>query len=156
MNTYVNSALNQIKIALTTTADILGTLEEIDLQLRPSSNKYSIGELLEHIATICKADLFISEGATQQEMDELYRNASYKNTNDIKNALIVNYQSLEESYMRLTDAELQQDITSYWDVTYTRYEWLLEIVSHVYHHRGQLHAMLVHCFDKEPNISLFE
>ena len=41
-------------------------------------------------------------------------------------------------------------------VTYSRYEWSLEIVAHLYHHRGQLHAMLVHCNGKDPKVPLFE
>ncbi|MDX8367074.1 hypothetical protein SLH52_17980 [Cytobacillus sp. IB215665] len=46
--------------------------------------------------------------------------------------------------------------TSYWGVTYTRFDWLLEIVAHLYHHRGQLHATLVHYYKQDPNILLFE
>lgn len=156
MSSYCKSALNQIKIALTTTAKIIDKLEDADLQKRPSSNKHSIGELLEHIAMICKADLLISNGATQEEMNEFYSSVSYKDLKNIKDALVINYQSLKESYMKFTEAELQESISSYWGVTYTRYEWLLEILSHVYHHRGQLHAILVHCYGKDPNILLFE
>lgn len=49
MNTYCKSALNQIRIALTSTSEIIDKLEEIDLQKRPAPNKHSLGELLEHI-----------------------------------------------------------------------------------------------------------
>ncbi|MEH7803874.1 DinB family protein, partial [Bacillus pumilus] len=28
--------------------------------------------------------------------------------------------------------------------------------AHVYHHRGQLHAMLVHCYNKDLKILMFE
>lgn len=45
---------------------------------------------------------------------------------------------------------------SYWEVTYSRYEWLLEIVAHIYHHRGQLHAILVHSYGLDLKGSLFE
>jgi uncharacterized damage-inducible protein DinB len=156
MSTYCKSALNQIEIALKTTEKIIDTLEDADLQKRPSYNKRSIGELLEHIAIICKADLLISNGATQEEMNEFYSGISYKDLKDIKDALVVNYNSLKENYMKFTETELQENITSYWGVTYTRYEWLLEILAHVYHHRGQLHTMIVHCYGKDPNILLFE
>ncbi|KQL18208.1 DinB family protein [Cytobacillus solani] len=156
MSTYCKSALNQIKIALKATAEIIDKLEEADLQKRPSLNKRSIGELLEHIAIICKADLLISNGATQEEMKEFYSSVLFKNIKDIKDALVVNYKCLKECYMKFTEAELQESITSYWEVTYTRFEWLLEILAHVYHHRGQLHSMLVHCYGKDPNILLFE
>ena len=156
MSTNCKSALNQIEFALKTTAEIIDTLEDVDLQKRPSYNKRSIGELLEHIAIICKADLLISNGATQEEMNEFYAGISYKDFKEIKEALVVNYNSLKEKYMKYTETELHESITSYWGVTYTRFEWLLEILSHVYHHRGQLHSMIVHCYGKDPNILLFE
>ncbi|AYV66236.1 MULTISPECIES: DinB family protein [Niallia] len=156
MNTYIGSALNQIEIALKTTIEMVETIEEADLQQRPDDNKRSIGELLEHIAVICKADLLISNGATQKEMDEYYSSVALLNMQDIKNAIADNYKTLKDIYMNLTEIELQERTTSYWGVTYSRYEWLLEIVAHIYHHRAQLHTLLVYCCGKDLNISLFE
>lgn len=156
MNPYCESALHQIKVAITTIVEMINKLEESDLQKRPTSNKHSIGELLEHIALICKADALIADGASQEEMSTFYANISYENLNEIKGALLGNYQLLEDKFMAFTEDDLQQEITSFWGVTYTRFEWLLEIIAHIYHHRGQLHAMLVHCYGKDPKVSLFE
>jgi uncharacterized damage-inducible protein DinB len=156
VNTYIGSALNQIEIALKTTIEMVETIEEADSQQRPDDNKRSIGELLEHIAVICKADLLISNGATQKEMDEYYSSVALLNMQDIKNAIADNYKTLKDIYMNLTEIELQERTTSYWGVTYSRYEWLLEIVAHIYHHRAQLHTLLVYCCGKDLNISLFE
>lgn len=155
-NTYITSALNQMEIALKTIIEIIETLEEADLQKMPASNKRSIGELLEHIAVICKADLLIANSATQKEMSEYYSSVSLKSVNAIKDAIAYNYETLKESYSNLTETELQERTTSYWGVTYTRYEWLLEIVAHIYHHGAQLHTLLVFCYGKDLNISLFE
>ena len=156
VNTYCQSALNQIKIAVMSIVKMIDKLEESDLQKRPTANKHSIGELLEHIALICKADSLISDGASQEEMTAFYSSISYESLNDIKVGLHTNYQLLEENFMKFTEDELRKEITSFWGVTYTRFEWLLEIVAHIYHHRGQLHAMLVHCCGKDPKVSLFE
>ena len=156
MNPYCQSALHQIKIAVSTIIEMIDKLEESDLPKRPTPNKHSIGELLEHIALICKADALIAEGASQEEMSAFYSSVVYENLDEIKVALQANYQLLEDKFMEFTEGELQQEITSFWGVTYTRFEWLLEIIAHIYHHRGQLHAMLVHCYRKDPEISLFE
>ncbi len=155
-NIYTASALNQIEIALKTTIEMIETIEASDLQKRPASNKRSIGELLEHIAVICKADLLISNGATQKEMNEYYSSVSLISMKDVKDAILYNYETLKDSYMNLTETELHEQTTSYWGATYTRYEWLLEIVAHIYHHRAQLHTMLVYCYGKDLNILLFE
>ncbi|MDM5248658.1 MULTISPECIES: DinB family protein [unclassified Lysinibacillus] len=156
MNIYCKSALHQIKFALTTIIEMIEKLAEHDLQKRPTPGKYSIGELLEHIAVICKADSLISDGASQDKMNKFYLSVSYKSPNEMKDALIKNYQLLEDKFMNYTEVELHEKITSYWGVTYSRYEWLLEILAHVYHHRGQLNSMLVHCYGIEPKVSLFE
>ncbi|WP_193767096.1 hypothetical protein [Lysinibacillus parviboronicapiens] len=34
--------------------------------------------------------------------------------------------------MNFTEVELQEEVTSFWGVTYSRYEWLLEIAAHIY------------------------
>lgn len=112
--------------------------------------------MLEHIAIICEADWRIANEATQEEMETFYANVSYKTVKSIEKGLTTNFHSLKNNYMKLSDTELLSRTTSYWGVTYTRYEWLLEILAHVYHHRGQVHAMLVHCYDKDPKISMFE
>lgn len=150
------SVLHQIEVAVKTLIKIISILEEGDLQKRPTSNKQSIGELLEHIAIICEADWRISNEATKGEMEKFYSNVSYKTLESVEEGLITNLKSLKNNYMKLSDTELLSQTTSYWSVTYTRYEWLLEILAHVYHHRGQLHAMLVHCYNKDPKILMFE
>ncbi|MGX6445661.1 DinB family protein [Neobacillus sp. K501] len=156
MDKYCQSVLHQIKFALTTTIQMIDTLEEADLQVRPTVNKHSVGELLAHIAVICKADLLISNGGTETEMQDFYSTVSLKSRTEIKAVMLENFQALETHYLKLNETELNQPFPSYWGTTYTKLEWLLEILSHVYHHRGQLHAMLVHSMRKDPNIVLFE
>ncbi|MGA4466836.1 DinB family protein [Bacillus bombysepticus] len=150
------NVLHQIEVAVKSVIEIIGNLEEDDLQKRPTPNKHSIGELLEHIAVICAADWRISKEATQEEMENFYSEVSYKTLDSIKDGLLTNFESLKNKYINLSEAELLSQTTSYWDLTYTRSEWLLEILAHVYHHRGQLHAMLVHCYNKDPKILMFE
>ncbi|MXQ49988.1 DinB family protein [Salinicoccus hispanicus] len=150
------SVLNQIKIGVDTLIEIIDTLEESDLQKRPTEGKFSIGEMLEHIALICEADWRISNSATYQEMEEFYRSFSLTSLAAIKEELLHNYDSLEKNYLNLSEEQLLEKTSAYWGVTYTRYEWLLEILTHIFHHRGQLHAMLVHYYAKDPNLMLFE
>ncbi|WEG18962.1 DinB family protein [Alkalihalophilus pseudofirmus] len=150
------SVLHQIEVALKTIIEIVDNIEEEDLQKRPTPNKHSIGELLEHIALICKADWHISREATQEDMQSFYAGVSYKTLDKLKDGLLANFYTLKNNYMNLSAEELNSQTTSYWGLTYTMYEWLLEILAHVYHHRGQLHAMLVHCYNKDPKILMFE
>ncbi|TDL82945.1 DinB family protein [Peribacillus frigoritolerans] len=156
MNPYVENALHQIEVAIETIIKIMDTLEDSDLMKRPTADKHSIGELLEHIAMICQADLLISEGASGEEMTAFYSASALKNLQDLKGGLIKNYGILAERFSQFKESDLHREMTSYWGTVYTRFEWLLEITAHLYHHRGQLHAMLVHCYDKDPGVMMFE
>ncbi|MBX4151253.1 DinB family protein [Paenibacillus sp. FSL W7-1279] len=156
MNSYCTYALHQIEVAVISVVAIIDRLDESDLLVQPTEDKHSVGELLKHIAVICRADFYISGGATQEEMDAYYEGVSLNNLKDIQAELLSSYSHLEQAFRDMTEEELHQEKTSYWGVTYSRYEWLLEIVAHLYHHRGQLHAMLVHCNGKDPKVPLFE
>ncbi|MFD1205526.1 MULTISPECIES: DinB family protein [Sporosarcina] len=156
MNIYVKTTLHQISIAVQSIIAIMDSLEQNDLSIQPTENKLSIGELLTHLSVICKADLLISDEASEEQMSNFYSSSSLQSIEDMKNALLTNFALLENRYLHYTEEELMQTTTSYWGVSYTRFEWLIEISNHLYHHRGQLHAMLVHCAMKDPDVALFE
>lgn len=156
MNNYVKSALNQISIAVRSITEIMDKLSPSDLDIQPTDNKFSIGQLVAHISLICQADMLISDEASEEQMSTFYSSKQLQNISEMKEALLATFALLEKRYLEYTEEELVQTTTSYWGVSYTRFEWLLEISSHLYHHRGQLHAMLVHCVGKDPEITLFE
>lgn len=156
MSEYVKSALNQILIAVRSITDMMDKLEPTDLDGKPTENKNSIGQLLTHISLLCQADLLIADEASEEQMSMFYSSNQVQNTAEMKEVVQFNYALLENRYLGYSEEELMQTTTSYWGASYTRFEWLLEISSHLYHHRGQLHAMLVHCVGKDPEVALFE
>ncbi|MDN4606438.1 DinB family protein [Sporosarcina highlanderae] len=155
-NQYIETVLHQIHIAVKSTIEIMDKLDTRDLEIRPTENKFSIGQLIAHISLICKADLLISAEASEEEMRNFYSSNALHSIAEMKEALLSNFALLENRYLSYTEEELMQKMASYWGVYYTRFEWLLEISSHLYHHRGQLHAMLVHCVRKDPEVALFD
>ena len=156
MNNHVQSVLHQIEFAIKTLIQMMDELDNSDLNKRPTTNKASIGELLEHLTNICEADLMIGNSVSESEMKHYYSSVSYNSIGEMKIAINRNFLQLKKHYLSLSGVDLTKKVTSYWGVSYTRYEWLLEILAHLYHHRGQLHAMLVHCCNKELKVSLFE
>ena len=156
MNPYCNGCLHQIEVALQKTLDIMHHLTDDELSLRPTPDKMSVGELLEHIATICRTDYYISLGYSQKKMTAIYEEIRLETLEEIKEAMTTNFASLKQAYHQYSDEELHTPITSYWGTSYTRFEWLAEIVAHIYHHRGQLHAILTHCYGKDLHLVLFE
>ncbi|WP_064093986.1 DinB family protein [Rossellomorea aquimaris] len=156
MNLYCQSTLNQMEVAISSIVKIIDGLTEEDLHKKPVTTKRSIGELLIHTALICKADYYLLNEATKEEMDTYYSSVSLNSLTEIQEELIQNFTFLKERVSQLTELELEEETTAYWGVTYSRFEWLVEIVAHLYHHRGQLHTILIHCFDLDLQVPLFE
>jgi len=151
----VTPIFNQLNIAIQSLIHMGEQFTEEELSITPIMNKRSVLEVFSHIAVICRADHLISCEATMDEMIEFYKHNEPITLSDIRRQLGENYQYLYEVYAEYTHKELFEIKTSYWGVSYSRYEWLLEIVAHVYHHRGQVHTMLTHNV-RDPKIPLFE
>jgi uncharacterized damage-inducible protein DinB len=156
MNMYCQSAFHQLEIVIASISEMVGQLSEKDLDLRPTEGKYSIGELLEHIATIPAADGHITEGASKEQMERYYETVAMNTKEEIMDRLFENFSQLKAQFENYTEEHLYTETTSWWGVTNARFEWLIQIVAHMYHHRGQLHAMLVHNYRKDLEILLFE
>lgn len=156
MNRYCTQTFHQLEIAVQSAAELISSIEESEWDTRPTDGKFSIGELVGHLALICEADRRIADGATEKDMSAYYAAAAPSSLPQAKIELIHNFERLKAFYLPLTEAQLSEPCTSYWGVTYSRYEWLLETLVHVTHHRGQLHAMLVHCLGKQTDLALFE
>lgn len=156
MNSYCRQAFHQLEITVQSAAELISSIEESEWNTRPTDGKFSIGELVGHLALICEADRRIADGATEKDMSAYYAAAAPSSLQQAKTELMHNFERLKAFYLSLTEAQLFEPCTSYWGVTYSRYEWLLETLVHVTHHRGQLHALLVHCLGKHTDVSLFE
>lgn len=142
MISVIQSAFKHIDVAVTSLIDICDELSEQDLTLTPIEGKPPVGELLSHLSMICRAGVYISEGASEEEMAAFYEENQPRTLSEIKQALIENQMYLYQRYRQFNTEELLKVTDSYWGASYSRLEWLLEIMGHVYHHRGQLYTML--------------
>lgn len=157
MNVYCKGVIKQMDLAVDSIIKLIGTLSEEDLSIKPTEGKWSIGELLSHISVLCKADFLIGMGASEEELDRFYVEAEPEvNKTAIINALMINYSYLKEGIALLEEEELLRETTSFFGVTHSRYEWLLDTQAHLFHHRGQLHSMMIHVLKRKPNVQLFE
>lgn len=156
MNPYCAGCLHQIEVALQKTVEIMQQLKTEELSLRPTPNKMSVSELLQHIATICRTDYYISLGYSQEQMETIYQEIKLSSLEEMEAEMKASFAFLSEAYEQYSEEELHQPVISYWGTSYSRFEWLAEMVAHIYHHRGQLHAVLTHCYGKKYNLVLFE
>ncbi|PFK30953.1 hypothetical protein COI93_21695 [Bacillus cereus] len=152
---FVQAALHQLKVAIDTSIVMLNQLTELDLQMKPIQDKRSLFEMCTHLSLICHADLLIVNGATQKELHTFYIEHTPRTIDQMQQTMLKGYNFLSKTFLSYSNNELAESMTSYWGVSYSRFEWLLEIVAHFYHHRGQIHILLVE-HGKDPKISLFE
>ncbi|MDN4525867.1 DinB family protein [Fictibacillus fluitans] len=134
--------LHQLEIANRSIMDLMDAMEESDLNLSLGKNKRSVRDLLTHISMIYKADILIMNEAGQKEMEDFYSEHDPQSREEIKELLTSHFEFLKTSICSYQEEDWSAVTTSWWGVSYSRYEWMLEILAHVYHHRGQLHTAL--------------
>ncbi|MDF2945772.1 MAG: hypothetical protein K0S51_451 [Bacillales bacterium] len=149
---YINSVINQLKIAVDSTVIMFERIEESKLLTKPL--KGATSELCEHISLLIAADINILNGKTETEMKDFYNENSGRSLEEMKVQLLTSFKNLVEIYSNYTSQELFEIKKAYWGVSYSRYEWLLEILVHFYHHRAQLHMLIREQID--GGFSLFE
>ena len=102
MNVYCKGVFKEMDLAINSIINLIDTLNEGDLSIRPTVGKWSIGELLSHISVLCKADFLIGAGATEEEMDQFYEEAAPEpNRKAIAEALMTNYAYLKDGIGKL-------------------------------------------------------
>jgi hypothetical protein len=57
---------------------LISTLSDEDLNIKPTAEKMSIGELLAHISVLCKADFLIGAGVSERSWTTSTRRQSRK------------------------------------------------------------------------------
>ncbi|KAB2440134.1 DinB family protein [Bacillus luti] len=152
---FVQSALHQLKVAIDTSIQMLNQYTESDLKIKPIESKRSLFEMCTHLALICHADLLILNGITEKELHIFYIEYTPETIAHIQETMLQGYDLLSKTFSSYSNEELAEIKTAYWGISYSRFEWLLEVVAHFYHHRGQIQILLCEHV-KDSRIPLFE
>ncbi|MEH6891944.1 DinB family protein [Bacillus sp. JJ864] len=152
---FVQAALHQLELAIHSTIQMLEQVTYAELQQQPLKNKRSLFEICTHLSLICRADFLILNEASKEELDLFYIQHIPLTLEEIQQTMKEGFHLLSKTFQTYSLTELEEVTHSYWGASYSRFEWLLEIVAHFYHHRSQLHTLLTEHV-KDPQISLFE
>ena len=127
MNLYCIGIVKQMDMAIDSVVKIMQTLSDEDLNIKPTEEKWSIGELLAHMSVLCKVDFLIGLGVSEEEIDRYYEETEPEmDLKSITNTLIGNYSFFRERLAELDEMELLRETTSFFGVVHSRYEWLLD------------------------------
>ncbi|WP_242241666.1 DinB family protein [Bacillus cereus group sp. BfR-BA-01309] len=152
---FVESALHQLKVAVDTSIQMLNQYNEDTLKIRLIHSKRSVFEMWAHLSLICHADLLILNGITEKQLHTFYKEQTPETITQMQQTMIQGYDLLSKTFLSYSHEQLAEVKTAYWGISYSRFGWLLEIVAHFYHHRGQIHILLCE-HTKDPHIPLFE
>lgn len=155
MEAHKQSLIHQLNLAVQSIRCILEQVTEQQLDLQPMAHKRSLRDMLAHLTLICAADLHIMNEATQTDMDRFYEEHTPHTIEEMKETLADAHQSLVEAMRSWSEEHWLEIKTAYWGVAYSRFEWMLEIILHLAHHRGQLFTLLCE-HAAEPKIVMFE
>lgn len=153
MEFYVQKTFHQIQFTINSIIELLLFVEIKDLKFCPVEGKRNLGQLCAHLSLICSGDLQILQEATMEELERFYFEYEAQTKEEWIIALKQGYEELKNYYSSLDD--LTDETTSYWGTTYSYFEWLLEILVHLQHHRAQLHQYLL-LLNGDVKVTLFE
>ncbi|UOQ91665.1 DinB family protein [Halobacillus shinanisalinarum] len=114
MNLYCQSAFHQLEVVIASLSEIIGQLKDEDLSFRPTQEKFSIGETLEHLAIIPAADGKALEEATEKDMIAFYSSVTLTTTSEISETLYEHFALLKTQFENYTEQHLFTETTSWW------------------------------------------
>jgi uncharacterized damage-inducible protein DinB len=122
---------------------LFSLLPEKKLNWRPVESMRTLLEVANHLAQIPSVDLAILTGTLHAEVQELERALFKTNPAELGTLWEGGLEKLEQFYSALTPGEYARGIgRAFYGHEATYPEWLLEIITHGYHHRSQLFTYL--------------
>ncbi|MCG7409321.1 DinB family protein [Paenibacillus sp. ACRRX] len=137
--------LEELNLVVRTVESLLTKIQPEEWEYRPAENMRTLLELTHHLVSIPASDLAILQEKTQTEVEQVETQVS-----GIRDPLVLaaqfraNYDLLQAYMLSLTEAELLNKSTKafYLDHGIVQIKWLIEIVTHSFHHRSQLYNYL--------------
>lgn len=132
--------LEELKTGVRTTQQLFSKIEPQQWSYRPRENMISLLELARHLALSPMIHLAILQEQSEEEVHSLEKTLNYQTAEQLSTLMEKGYHEVE-SYMKgLSTEDFLHKKTRpfYLDYASTQSKWLVEIVTHVFHHRAQL------------------
>jgi uncharacterized damage-inducible protein DinB len=138
-----------------TTSNLLKKADQSVFDFRPADNMRSFLELANHLVQISHVDLAILQEKSEKDIRELEKKLSAANVGELIHVLEEGYHLLKSYFLSLTEEEFLKKETKafYAEKGMTQAKWLVEIVTHAFHHRAQLFTYLK---QTEHEVNMFD
>ncbi|MGZ9584333.1 DinB family protein [Paenibacillus marinisediminis] len=137
--------LDELALAVRTVDQLLISIKPEEWGYRPADNMRTLLELAHHLVSIPASDLAILQEKSQADVERVETSVSeVKDPQELAARFRVNYDLLRTYMLSLSDDELLNKSTKafYAEHGVVQIKWLIEIVTHTFHHRSQLYNYL--------------
>lgn len=134
----------ELELIVRTTTNLLAKVKREDLEFRPQPNMRTLRELAEHLAAIPKVDLLILQEHSAEEVRQLEGRFAETDFAQLGASMAEGLEPLRQYMAALSEEDFlhRKTIPFYLDHGTAQAKWLIEIVTHAQHHRGQLFTYL--------------
>jgi uncharacterized damage-inducible protein DinB len=136
--------LEEFYTVVRTTNNLLKKTEPSMYDFRPADNMRSFLELANHLVQIPHIDLAILQEKSEKDIRELEKKLSAENVAELTHVLDEGYHLLKSYFLSLSEEDFLNKETKafYAEKGMSQAKWLVEIVTHAFHHRAQLFTYL--------------
>lgn len=141
-NTFVmrDLLLHELGVGVRTAKALVGKIEDDQWGFRPHENMRTLLELTNHLVQIPLADLAILQEKSEAEVQALGTQLQSSSSAELVTTLERGYQALTDYMLGLSETDFLEKTTKafYAESASTQAHWLVEIVTHFFHHRAQV------------------
>lgn len=137
--------LEELELAVRTSEALITRIKPEEWSYRPQENMRTLLQLAHHLISVPASDLAILQQMPQQEVAEIENSVqAITDPQQLAERIRLNYQTLRQYMMSLSEEELLHKSTKafYLEHGTVQVKWLIEIVTHMFHHRSQLYNYL--------------
>lgn len=137
--------LGELELAVRTSENLIKRIKADEWGYQPRENMRTLQQLVHHLVALPATDLAILQEKSQPDVAGIEnRLADVTDAEQLAEQLRSNYETLRQYFVSLSEDELLQKSTQafYLEHGTVQIKWLIEIVTHLFHHRAQLYNYL--------------
>jgi uncharacterized damage-inducible protein DinB len=136
---------HEMGVAVRTTKGLLEKVKPEDWNYRPKVNMRSLLEVVQHLVLVPAADLAILQEKSQPEVQQLEKEIEHlTDPKELGEVMDRGFAALKEYMTGLSEEEFMHKVTKafYAESGSSQARWLIEILTHAFHHRAQFFTYL--------------
>jgi uncharacterized damage-inducible protein DinB len=135
--------IHQLRAVGETSAALLGLCPREKLEFRPGEGMRSLGELADHFAALPLVDLAILQGTSSEVTETIEETLHSGRPQEWVDIFERGIRAAAEYFESMPEEEFETRTSrAHYGTANVQSVWLLDLVNHVYHHRGQLYVYL--------------